>query len=105
MPKEDDKPLPNDRDALLSEVEFSPIVDCFDGLVPNWSIGTSPDTDLVNSMLDHAIEALKAGEHPLVHSDRGGRYRWPGWISRMEQAGLQRSMSKKGCTPDNAACE
>jgi len=23
----------------------------------------------------------------------------------MEKAGLQRSMSKKGCSPDNAACE
>lgn len=29
----------------------------------------------------------------------------PGWIERMEKAGLERSMSKKGCSPDNAACE
>lgn len=43
--------------------------------------------------------------HPIVHSDRGGHYRWPGWIERMEAAGLRRSMSKKGCSPDNAACE
>ena len=28
-----------------------------------------------------------------------------GWISRMEEAGLVRSMSKKGCSPDNSACE
>ncbi len=32
-------------------------------------------------------------------------YRWPGWISRMEKAGLERSMSIKGCPPDNSACE
>ena len=32
-------------------------------------------------------------------------YRWPGWISRMKDAGLIRSMSKKGCSPDNSACE
>ena len=32
-------------------------------------------------------------------------YRWPGWIERMEKAKLTRSMSKKGCTPDNSACE
>ena len=32
-------------------------------------------------------------------------YRWPGWIGRMEKAGLTRSMSKKGCSPDNSACE
>jgi transposase InsO family protein len=87
------------------KVYLSPIVDCFDGLLPSWSIGTSPDADLVNSMLDCATETLREGEHPLVHSDRGGHYRWPGWISRMEKACLQRSMSKKGCSPDNAACE
>ena len=32
-------------------------------------------------------------------------YRWPGWIERMAQFGLVRSMSKKACTGDNAACE
>jgi putative transposase len=32
-------------------------------------------------------------------------YRWPGWIERMEKANLTRSMSKKGCSPDNSACE
>ncbi|MEQ8200680.1 MAG: IS3 family transposase [Syntrophomonadaceae bacterium] len=87
------------------KVYLSPIVDCFDGLVTSWSIGTSPDADLVNSMLDRATETLKKGEHPMVHSDRGSHYRWPGWISRMKEAGLERSMSKKGCSPDNAACE
>ncbi|HBL49926.1 MAG TPA: IS3 family transposase [Firmicutes bacterium] len=87
------------------KVYLSPIMDCFDGLLLSWSIGTSPDADLVNSMLDRATKTLKEGERPLVHSDRGGHYRLPGWISRMEKAGLQRSMSKKGCSPDNAACE
>ena len=28
-----------------------------------------------------------------------------GWIERMNRAGLKRSMSKKGCSPDNSACE
>jgi putative transposase len=87
------------------KVYLSPIVDCFDGLVTSWSIGTSPNAELVNTMLDRATMTLKEGEHPLVHSDRGSHYRWPGWINRMEEAGLERSMSKKGCPPDNAACE
>ena len=71
----------------------------------SWTIKTSPDADLVNSMLDRAMETLKAGERPIVHSDRGAHYRWPGWLSRMEEANLLRSMSKKGCTADNSACE
>lgn len=87
------------------KVYLSPIIDCFDGLPVSWTIGTSPDADLVNSMLDNAISTLAENEKPIVHSDRGAHYRWPGWIERMETAGLTRSMSKKGCSPDNSACE
>ena len=29
----------------------------------------------------------------------------PGWISRIEKAGLIRLMSRKGCSPDNSDCE
>lgn len=86
-------------------VSFSVLVDCFDGLLPGWTISTSPDSVLVNTMLDQAIALLPEGDRPLIHSDRGCHYRWPGWIERMEKAGLKRSMSKKGCSPDNAACE
>ena len=87
------------------KVYLSPIIDCFDGMAPAWSIGTSPNAELVNTMLDAAIMTLDEEEHPVAHSDRGCHYRWPGWIERMEAAGLTRSMSKKGCSPDNAACE
>jgi putative transposase len=87
------------------KVYLSPMIDCFDGMVVSWTIGTSPDAELVNTMLDTAIATLRDGKRPIVHSDRGCHYRWPGWISRMETAGLTRSMSKKGCSPDNAACE
>ena len=87
------------------KIYLSPILDCFDGMPVSWTIGTSPDAELVNIMLDDAIDTLVKDETPVVHSDRGGHYRWPGWISRMDDAGLTRSMSRKGCTPDNAACE
>lgn len=57
-------------------------------------------------MLDAAIKKVADGnDWPVVHSDRGGHYRWPGWLSRMHNAKLTRSMSRKGCSPDNAACE
>ena len=87
------------------KVYLSPILDCFDGLPVSWTIGTSPNAELANTMLDRAIQTLKSDEKPIVHSDRGAHYRWPGWIHRMDQAGLTRSMSKKGCSPDNSACE
>ena len=56
-------------------------------------------------MLKKAIATLREGEHPVLHSDRGCHYRWPEWIRLEEEAGIVRSMSKKGCSPDNAACE
>ena len=56
-------------------------------------------------MPDDAVRTPGKTEHPLIHTDRGCYYRWPGWISRMEAAGLKRSMSGKGCSPDNSACE
>ena len=84
---------------------LSPIIDCFDGLVVSWTIGTSPNAKLVNTMLDNAISTLSPNERPIIHSDRGAHYRWPGWIERVDEAKLMRSMSKKGCSPDNSACE
>ena len=88
------------------KVYLSPMIDCFDGLVVSWSIGTRPDADLVNTMLDAAIETVAdSNKRPIVHSDRGAHYRWPGWLARIADAKLTRSMSRKGCSPDNAACE
>ena len=88
------------------KVYLSPMIDCFDGLVISWSIGTRPDAELVNTMLDAAIEKVaNSNERPVVYSDRGAHYRWPGWLTRIRDTKLIRSMSRKGCSPDNAACE
>lgn len=85
-------------------VYFSPIIDCYDGMAVSWSIDTSPSSDLANTMLREAINSLN-GEHPIVHSDRSFHYRTNSWIQIMEDSGLTRSMSRKACSPDNAACE
>ena len=88
------------------KVYLSPVIDCFDGLVVSWTIGTRPDAELVNTMLDAAIEVVaECDKRPVIHSDRGAHYRWPGWLKRVHDAKLIRSMSRKGCSPDNAACE
>ena len=58
------------------KVYLSPMIDCFDGLVVSWTIGTRPDADLVNTMLDAAIETVaNSNDQPVVHSDRGAHYR------------------------------
>lgn len=57
-------------------------------------------------MLDAAIETMtEDDEKPILPSDRGGHYRWSGWLSRVGNARLTQSMLRKTCSPDNAARE
>lgn len=41
------------------KVYLSPIIECFDGMVIYWTISTTPNSTLVNIMLDHAVLRLK----------------------------------------------
>ena len=84
---------------------LSPVIDCYDGLPVAWTIGTSPNAALANGMLTDACSTLRDGEKPIIHSDRGCHYRWPEWIRICKDNNLTRSMSAKGCSPDNAAAE
>ena len=56
-------------DIPAGKVYLSPIIDCFDGMPVAWTIGTSPSAELVNTMLDNAIQKLHENEHPIIHSD------------------------------------
>ena len=60
---------------------------------------------LAKTMLANGIANLGDSCNAIIHSDRGCHYRWPGWIGLMERHNLTRSMSKKGCSTDNSACE
>lgn len=105
----------NPQELILSDIsEFaipagkvylSPAMDCFDGMLVAWRISEHPNAELANGMLDDVAASLRDDAEPIIHTDRGCHYRWPGWIERMEKNGYTRSMSKKGCSPDNAACE
>lgn len=66
---------------------------CVDRIEPRPKARSSDSTATANS------------NRPVVHSDSYGHYRWPGWLSRIADASLVRSMSRKACSPDNAACE
>ena len=85
------------------KVYLSPAVDLFDGDVAAFSVGTSPSKALVAGMLGDAVAATGGGF--LLHSDRGWHYRTPDWVRACGEAGVERSMSRKGHSPDNAACE
>ncbi|MHC9574185.1 transposase, partial [Corynebacterium diphtheriae] len=63
--------------------------------------------ELAESTLQAAIDAegLPPDGSLVIHSDRGVHYRGRSWHSLTAKYGIVRSMSKKGCSPDNAACE
>nr|WP_269212831.1 IS3 family transposase [Schaalia sp. lx-100] len=91
------------------KVYFSPIMDCYDGYIVAYRRQRTADKTLTQGTLEDAIATLPqvdyTDERPILHSDRGGHYRCKDWIARADQAGIRRSMSKKGCSPDNARCE
>ncbi|WP_182049031.1 IS3 family transposase [Changpingibacter yushuensis] len=102
--------------ASDAKVYLSPMIDCCDGKVVAWQTSRRPDKVMTQSMLEAAIASLPTERHDalrddkeaiplIIHSDRGGHYRSAEWIETTKAAGITRSMGKKGCSPDNAACE
>lgn len=88
------------------KVYRSPVIDCFDGRAISRPIRTQPDTSLVNTILDAAIGTVVDGiKRLIIPSDHRARYRWPGWFNRFSNSQLVRSISRKGCSQDNAVCE
>lgn len=102
--------------AADAKVYLSPVIDCYDGKVVSWETASHPDSSLVESMIDKAIstlsearsQALEGKDNPttlIVHTDRGGHYRGGMWKEKLEGQKILRSMSRKGNSGDNAACE
>ena len=63
--------------SSLFDAFLSHIIDSFGGMAVSWTIGANPDAQLVNTMLDAAIEKVTETGPTSGHSDRGGPYRWP----------------------------
>lgn len=84
---------------------LSVVLDCFDGRPAGWAVSGRPDAGLADSSLLAACAGLAPGEAPVVHTDRGIHYFWPGWAGICADAGLTRSMSRKATSPDNARME
>lgn len=66
--------------CLDAKVYFSPMIDFYDNMPVTYTVSTSPNTELVNSMLTQAKEALNIEHQPMIHSDRGWHYRHKDWV-------------------------
>ncbi|GGI14834.1 hypothetical protein GCM10007377_12900 [Galliscardovia ingluviei] len=61
--------------------------------------------ELATQSLKEAVATLEPHESVTLHSDRGCHYRAIEWIELCREARITRSMSGKGNSGDNAACE
>jgi putative transposase len=84
---------------------LSPVLDLYNGEIVAYQMATRPRYGLVGDMLEKALERLPEAAKPMLHSDQGWHYRYPDYRERLEKAGLEQSMSRKGNCLDNATME
>ncbi|MBC3366563.1 IS3 family transposase [Pseudomonas sp. SWRI154] len=84
---------------------LSPVLDLYNGEIVAYQTATRPRYCLVGDMLEKALEQLPEAAKPMLHSDQGWHYRYPDYRERLEKAGLDQSMSRKGNCLDNATME
>jgi putative transposase len=70
-------------------------------------LSSSLELTIVERTLDRLIERLDGNIHPeaIIHSDQGVHYTHPSFQTRVKEAGIQQSMSRKGNCWDNASME
>lgn len=84
---------------------LSPVIDCFNGEVVSYTISQHPTLDLVTDMLRTTVERVGRNLKTVIHSDQGWHYQHAAYRQMLRDAGWNQSMSRKGCSPDNSACE
>jgi transposase InsO family protein len=87
-------------------VYLAVILDGFSRRVIGWSLAAHLQASLALDALNMALSSRDVMPGELVHhSDRGVQYACGDYIARLEQAGIQPSMSRIGCPWDNAMAE
>lgn len=80
-----------------------PIVDLWNREIIGWSIGFSKSAELVRQAI--ATIPYPLDQIGIFHTDRGGEFRNQVIDSILDQAGITRSLSRKGTPIDNAVIE
>jgi putative transposase len=88
-----------------SFVYLACILDAFSRRCVGWQLSRTIDTQLTLAALEQALSSRQLRAGLLHHSDRGVQYASSAYVARLEQAGVQISMSGKGNPYDNAKAE
>jgi transposase InsO family protein len=87
-------------------VYLAVVLDAFSRRVVGWAMAEHLRAELALLALDMALDNRQVTPGALVHhSDQGVQYACGDYIARLEQAGIQPSMSRPGCPWDNAMAE
>jgi putative transposase len=87
-------------------VYLAVVLDGFSRRVVGWALADHLRAELALSALAMAMDDRHVTKDELIHhSDQGVQYACGDYISRLERAGIQPSMSRAGCPWDNAMAE
>jgi putative transposase len=81
------------------------ILDLFSRRVVGWAMSETIDRFLILAALDMAIAGRRPSKDMLFHSDRGSQYASSDYRTRLSDAGIVCSMSRRGNCWDNAPTE
>lgn len=84
---------------------LSPILDMFNGEIVSYSISSSPNLQMVATMLNRAFEKYRDTGGLVLHSDQGWHYQHMMYREMLKDHGIVQSMSRKGNCLDNAMME
>jgi transposase InsO family protein len=86
-------------------VYLAVILDVYSRRVVGWSLSRSLDSSVAQQALEQAIRARRPKPGLVHHSDRGLQYACGDYVARLQQCGMQVSMSRPGNPYDNAFAE
>lgn len=81
------------------------LLDIYSRMVVGWAMGAQRDGKLVEEALNMALLKRHPAPGLLHHSDRGSQYTSTSYQTKLEEAGIEISMSRKGDCYDNALVE
>lgn len=84
---------------------LSPILDLYNGEIVTYTLRTSPNAEMVLTMMEKGLERVSEPDLLMVHSDQGWHYRIPRYKEFLKRHQITQSMSRKGNCYDNAVME
>ena len=81
------------------------ITDKWSRKIVGYHLGETLETRHVLKALVMALRGLRGKERPIHHSDRGCQYASHSYVKRVQEAGLQMSMTEQNHSAENALAE